>query len=253
MQARVVATSRGARWLAEGWQLFRAAPLGWLAAVFGYWLLMTVVSLVPFIGVAAAAVLVPAFSVGFMTLARAASRRAPLEIGLLFDGFRHELRTQLVLGAIYLACLALLLAASALADEGALANWILTGAQPEDEVRQSPDFLAALATAAALYLPVMLAFWFAPPLAAWHALGAAKALFFSLAASLMNWRAFLIYGAVIAATMLVVRFALAQAALAGAARIAPLIVLPLAIALLPILFASFYASYRDVFGYAAAP
>jgi len=30
-------------------------------------------------------------------------------------------------------------------------------------------------------------------------------------------------------------------------------VLPLAIALLPILFASFYASYRDVFGYAAAP
>ena len=254
MQARVVATSRGGRWLAEGWRLFRAAPLGWLAAVFGYWLLMTVVSLVPFIGVPAAAVLVPAFSVGFMTLARAASHRAPLALGLLFDGFRHELRTQLLLGAIYLACLAALLAASALVDDGALAGWMLTGARPEDEMLQSPDFVAALATAAALYLPVMLAFWFAPPLAAWHALGAAKALFFSLAASLMNWRAFLIYGSLMAAITLALPFVLVQAlALAGAGRIGPGIVLPLVIVLLPTLFASFYASYRDVFGYDAAP
>jgi hypothetical protein len=189
-----------------------------------------------------------------MTLARAASHRAPLELGLLFDGFRHELRTQLLLGAIYLACLATLLAASTLADDGALASWMLTGARPEDEVLQSPDFVAALATAAALYLPVMLAFWFAPPLAAWHALGAAKALFFSLAASLMNWRAFLIYGAVMAAITLAVPFVLVQAlALAGAGRIGPGIVLPLVIVLLPTLFASFYASYRDVFGYDAAP
>src|SRR5438128_2724852 len=97
MQARIVAAGRGARWLAEGWRLFRVAPLAWLAAVFGYWLLMSLVSLLPLIGVAAAAVLVPAFSVGFMALARAAGRRAPLELGLLFDGFRHELRAQMTL------------------------------------------------------------------------------------------------------------------------------------------------------------
>ena len=36
MQARIVPASRGARWLAEGWQMFRAAPLGWLALVFVY-------------------------------------------------------------------------------------------------------------------------------------------------------------------------------------------------------------------------
>ena len=120
---------------------------------------------------------------------------------------------------------------------------------------QSPDFLAALATAAALYLPVMLAFWFAPPLAAWHALGAAKALFFSLAASLMNWRAFLAYGAVMAVLTLLVPFLIVSAfAVAGAAAPpAAVIIFPLAILLLPTLFASFYASYRDVFGYDAAP
>jgi hypothetical protein len=255
MQARIVATLRGAGWLAEGWRLFRVAPLGWLAAVFGYWLLMTIVSLVPFLGVPLAALLVPAFSVGFMALARAAGRRAPLEFGLLFDGFRQQPRAQLALGVIYLACLGLLLAASALADGGALARWMVTGERPGDEVLQSEEFMTALAAAAALYLPVMLAFWFAPPLAAWHGTGAAKALFFSVAAALMNWRAFLAYGAVMGVVTVLVPFLLVSGfTLAGAAvPPAALVIFPLALLLLPTLFASFYASYRDVFGYDPAP
>ena len=256
MQARVVSAARGVRWLAEGWRLFRAAPFGWLAAVFGYWLLMSVVSLLPIIGPAAAAILVPAFSVGFMALARAAGRKAPLELGLLFDGFRHELRPQIVLGALYLGCLVLMLGASALADEGALAQWLLTGRRPGEEVLQSPAFFGALVATAMLYMPVMLAFWFAPPLVAWHSTGALKALFFSLAASMMNWRAFLGYGAVTALVTLVIPF-LAVAALAlfaeGGQLPAAGFILPIMILLLPTLFASFYVSYRDVFGYDAAP
>ena len=257
MQARIVAAGRGARWLAEGWRLFRVAPLGWLATVFGYWLLMSLVSLLPLIGVAAAAVLVPAFSVGFMALARAAGRHAPLELGLLFDGFRHELRAQLTLGVVYLVCLALLLAASTLADDGALANWMLTGRRPADDVLQSEAFFSALAATAALYLPVMFAFWFAPPLAAWHSTGPVKALFFSFAAALMNWRAFLGYGAVTGFVTLVLPFLLLSllALVSGGVYRFPVasLVLPLLIVLLPTLFASFYVSYRDVFGYDAAP
>ena len=71
MQARIVGAARGARWLGDGWRLFRGAPLGWLAAVFAYWILMTLISFVPLAGMAAAAVLVPAFSVGFLAIARA--------------------------------------------------------------------------------------------------------------------------------------------------------------------------------------
>jgi len=257
MQARIVSAAGGARWLADGWRLFRVAPLGWLAAVFGYWVLMTVVSIVPLVGVAAAAILVPAFSVGFMALARAAGHGARLELGLLFDGFRHEPKAQMLLGVVYLACLAALLAASTLVDEGALARWMLTGRRPADDVLQSEAFFGALVTAAALYLPVMMAFWFAPPLAAWHATGAVKALFFSLAASLMNWRAFLAYGIVTAIATLAIPFlalTLLNVASSGALR-APLaaLVFPLLLVMLPTLFASFYASYRDVFGYDAAP
>jgi hypothetical protein len=249
MQARIVQTPQGARWLAEGWQLFRAAPLGWLALVFAYWLIMTLVSIVPLVGVAAAAVLVPAFSVGFMAAARAVSRRGPLELALLFEGFRHHLRGQIILGVVYFACLGLVLAATALADGGALAGWMLSGRRPEDEVLQSDEFLAALACAAALYAPVLMMFWFAPPLAAWHGVDAGKALFFSFFACLMNWRAFLAYGALTALIALALPLAVLSALMLVSLK-APVmsLVFPLLIVLLPTLFASFYASYRDIFG-----
>jgi hypothetical protein len=249
MQARIVDTPRGARWLAEGWRMFLAAPLGWIAIVIAYWLIMTVVSVVPLLGVAAASILVPAFSVGFMAAARAAARRAPVELAILFDGFRHHLKSQLILGVIYFACLGLVLAASALADDGALASWMLAGSRPEEEVLRSEDFVTALAAAAALYVPVLMMFWFAPPLAAWHGTAPAKALFFSFFACLMNWRAFLAYGALTALIALLLPLAvLAVVALASLKVGALSLVFPLLIVLLPTLFASFYASYRDVFG-----
>ena len=250
MQARVVAAFRGVRWLGEGWRLFRAAPLGWLALVFAYWLLMTLASLVPIAGMAVASVLVPPFSVGFMAAARAASHGAPLELKLLFEGFRHEPRAQLALGFAYLACLTLVLAVTAALDGGALARWMLSGERPVEETLQSEEFLAALACAAALYTPVMMLFWFAPLLASWHATGAAKALFFSFFGCLMNWRAFLAYGTVTAVVTLGLPFlALSTLMLAGGAGVPVMsLAFPLLLVLLPTLFGSFYASYRDVFG-----
>jgi hypothetical protein len=251
MRARIVATGRGARWLSEGWRLFRAAPLGWLALVFAYWLIMTVVAIVPYLGSVAAAILVPAFSVGFMAAGRAAERGARLELALLFHGLRHDARRQIVLGILYLLCLGAVLAGTALADGGALAGWMLSGRRPEDEMLYSEAFLAAMASAALLYLPVMMMFWFAPPLAAWHAVAPAKALFFSATACLMNWRAFIAYGVVAAVLTLAAPFLVLSGLMlaSGGALQAPAmsLVFPLLILLLPTLFASFYASYRDVF------
>jgi hypothetical protein len=249
MQARIVEARRGAIWLADGWRLFRAAPLGWLALVFAYWIIMTLASVVPIIGVAAASVMVPAFSVGFMAAARAASRRGPVELGLLFEGFRHHRNSQLVLGAIYFACLGLLLAATMLIDEGALATWMLTGKRPDEETLQSDDFLGALALAALLYAPVLMMFWFAPPLAAWHGIAPIKALFFSFFACLLNWRPFLAYGAVSALFALALPLLLLFVLMLASFKIAAMsLVFPLLLVLLPTLFASFYASYRDIFG-----
>lgn len=252
MQARIATAAQGARWLATGWRLFRAAPFGWLAATLAYWFSVSTVSLVPYIGAAAAVVVVPAFSVGFMALARSAEQGGPLDLRLLLDGFRRRPGAQLALGVIYLAALAAVLAASAAVDDGRLARWVLSGRRPSTEGLDDDAVLAAASVAALAYLPVMAAFWFAPILAAWHSAGAAKALFFSFFACLMNWRAFLAYGALVGLATAALPLVLLNAVLlasGGDARLAAPLLAALIVVLLPILFASFYASYRDVFGY----
>jgi hypothetical protein len=232
--------------------MFRVAPLVWLALVFLYWLAMTVVSLVPVVGIGAATVLIPGFSVGFMVASRAADRGQAPQPGQLLEGFRHGAPAQLTLGGIYLVCLALLIGATALADGGALARWLLSGERPDQQALHSDAFLAALLMAASGYLPVMMMFWFAPVLVAWHGMAPAKALFFSFFGSLVNWRAFIGYGLIAALVTVVLPFLLLALLLvlsAGRLRMSAMgLVLPLLVLLLPTLFASFYASYRDVFG-----
>jgi hypothetical protein len=250
MQARIVPALRGARWLGEGWRMFRAAPLGWLSLVFVYLFGTQVLALVPVVGVVAALLAVPGLTAGMMGAARAASRGGELRVGMLFDAFRSGPRGQLVLGAIYLACSMLIFAAMSLADsEGTLRAALGGGGAPGEP--EAADLAAAAAAFAALYAPVMMMFWFAPVLAAWHSTGAAKALFFSFFACLINWRAFLAYGAVTALVMVALPLAALTLPLvllgAERSKMAPL-VLPLLVFMLPTLFASFYASYRDIFG-----
>ena len=242
LEARVVPTLRGALWLADGWRFFRAAPLGWMAVVFAYLIFVMLAWSIPVAGVAAAAILTPSFSVSFMAVARAASRGAPIELPLLLEGFKLGLRPQLALGVIYLACLAAIFGLTSL----------FAGEMPGMDARRAEDPGAGLAWIALLYLPVMMLFWFAPTLAAWHTAGVAKALFFSFLAYLLNWRAFLAYGALTA----VVIFALTAVVILLARLVSPelppaSLALPMFIAIFPTLSGSYYASYRDIFGRAA--
>jgi hypothetical protein len=104
-------------------------------------------------------------------------------------------------------------------------------------------------------------YWFAPLLVAWHGFAPVKALFYSFFACLMNWRAFLAYGAVTALVTVVFPFVALSGLIlisGGEQRFAATsLVFPLLVIMLPTLFASFYASYRDVFasgpGAAQAP
>lgn len=256
MQARIVPAANGARWLGEGWRIFRAAPLGWVATVLAYLMLTNVIALIPAIGVPVALLLVPPLSLGLMAAARAASHGATVELGLLFSGLRGDRRPQLMLGAVYMACSLAVYALMGIADSGGTLRAVLAGkGAPED--LHSGELFVPLAVAAIAYTPVMMAFWFAPPLAGWHSTGAAKGLFFSFVACVMNWRAFLAYGAMTALIMVGVPFlALSIVLLAsgGAVRLTAVgMLFPLVIVMLPTLFASFYASYRDVFGPQAEP
>ena len=112
--------------------------------------------------------------------------------------------------------------------------------------------LVAMLVAIGLYIPLMMMYWFSPVLVAWHGTGPGKALFFSFMACLLNWRAFLAYGAV-TILMTVVAPSLAVSALlvvTGSSQTAHLgaFVYALFLVMLPTLVASFYVSYRDIFG-----
>jgi len=251
MQARIVAAARGARWLGEGWRLFRLAPLAWLALACVYLLGTNILALVPLVGFVAALMMVPALTVGMMSAARAASHGVHPQLRNLAEGFQGERRAQLALGVIYFLASMLVFGATTLADDAGRLRAVLGGRAQPGELAAA-DLVAPLAVFALSYAPVMMLFWFAPALAAWHSTGALKALFFSFVACLMNWRAFLAYGAAVAVMVMAVPLAalLVLQAFGGAqlgVAVASL-VFPLLLLMLPTLFASFYVSYRDVFG-----
>ncbi|MBV8032664.1 MAG: hypothetical protein JO035_14225 [Betaproteobacteria bacterium] len=248
-QPQIVSAAAGARWLLDGWRLFRASPLGWIALVITYLLLTNGLALVPFVGVAAALVLVPVLSFGLLAAARAGDSGAPVELSLLFAGLRTSARPQLLLGIVYLASSVAVYGLTSLADTGGLLLELLSGETPEEV--DPAELVLPLVVAATAYTPVMMAFWFSPALVGWQSLGVGKSLFFSFFACLLNWRAFLAYGAAAATLLLLVPMAALAAVLlfsGGGVRIQALgVMMPLLCVLLPTLFASFYASYRDIF------
>jgi hypothetical protein len=251
---KIVPAAQGWQWVKRGFALFGRAPLGWILAAISYWMVMTLVGILPYLGVAAALVLTPVFSVSFMAMSREVERGGRLELPLLFAGFRAQLPALVTLGAIYLALVILILAATQIVDDGVLMRWMLLGRRPSPEDAEAGGVGAAALAACALFVPVILAFWFAPVLVAWHGMPAAKALFFSFFAALRNWPAFLVYGvslAVVAGLAPGILFSALAVGMQGsrsAAGMLQLFALVVVVTLLPAIYASIYASYRDVFG-----
>lgn len=251
MQALTLPTKRGWRWLADGFRIFRKSPLLLGVIVVGYWFLMAVVNAIPLLGPIVATLCIPAFSVSLMNVCRDVEHERPVAPLHLFSGFRRNLRPLLALGALYLGGVLAILGVSALADGGALMQMMISGKAPDEELIAGGSFLVATQIALLLLTPLMMAYWYAPVLAAWHDLSIGKALFFSFIACLRNWRAFLAYavslmvfGALLPGLALGL---LASAMPQSASFLTALFFMPLLLVLAPTLFASFYVSYRDVF------
>lgn len=242
--ARIVPAPRGWRWLSEGFALFRRNPGVLALMVVGYWFLLGALNLVPVLGGVAATLLVPALSVGVLTACREIEAgRAPLP-HLLFAGLRQRPGPLVALGGLNFLASMLVLALVSVLDGGALLRWMASGVRPEAAELQ--DLASAAQIGLILYVPVFMAFWYAPQLVAWHGHSVGKALFFSFFACLRNWRAFLVYGLSMVLLGGVVP-GLVVGLLPDGASLAVLLSVPFLMAIAPIFFASFYLSYRDVF------
>jgi len=249
-----VPAGHGWNWVLSGFALFRKSPSLWAFLVFCYIMLMQLLGMIPVLGWFAATVLIPAFSASFMIISREFDHGNRPGVGLLFAGFRSNLPALLTQGGLYLASALLILGLSALVDGGLLLKLMLLGEKPPAAAFEDGSLAAAAVLAAILYLPVLAAFWFAPALSAWRNFSALQAMFYSLFAGLRNWRAFLVYGFTLVLLSIICSFALFLLALLARGLLGNrsqdallLVVLPVMLTYVPTLFASFYASYRDIF------
>ena len=118
MQVSILQASRGARWLVEGFSIFRQKPVLLSFLVLGYWLSMGVISAVPVIGQLVGFLMIPAFSVSLMNACRLVERKADLPPQVLFSGFHRNLQALVTLGVIYVIVTLAILGLSALFDGG---------------------------------------------------------------------------------------------------------------------------------------
>ena len=252
MRASSLPPAAGWRWILGGFAIFRRNPPMLSMLLVAYWLTMIFLNVLPIVGALAASLVVPGLSVGLMQAARNIERGQPVGLQTLYGGLRENPRTLVGLGALYLLCTLGVLGVSAVADGGDFLRFMLAGSHAERAAYDEADFTLPVLLMLLFMLPVMMAYWFAPVLAAWHRLPLVKALFFSFVACWLNWRPFLVYSLGLLLLVGVVPGVLLGVLLAlfpGAQQFfTALILVPMALIVAPAVFASFYAGYRDIFG-----
>jgi hypothetical protein len=227
---RGVAAGRGWDWIAAGWELFKKQAGMWIALVLVAFVIFVVLAFIPFLGSIALTVLTPVFGAGIVIGCRAIEEGRELEISHLFAGFKEKLAPLATVGAIYLgATIAIVLVVILVAGVSVFSVFRGGGSEPSF-VALLTGLLAALVVLA-LMLPVVMAVWFAPPLIVFHDKGAVDAMQESFTGCLRNIVPFLVYGVVMLALALVasIPFGLGWLVLG------------------PVLAASLYTSYKDIY------
>lgn len=252
MRAQTLPASAGWQWIVSGFAIYRRNPILLSMLVLAYWFTILLLNVLPVIGAIAASLVIPGLSVGLMQASRNLERGQPIGIQTLYGGLKENTKTLIALGALYLVCTLGILGISALSDGGALLNFMLSGKKADREAIEEGNFFLPALIVMLLMLPVMMAYWFAPVLAAWHKLTLGRALFFSMVACWINWRPFLSYGIallLVAGIIPGLLLGVLLAILPGAQGfITAMVTMPMLLVVAPTIFASFYASYRDIFG-----
>ena len=238
-------------WVKQGFVLFRKQPMEMTTLFMAYMFLMLLAGLIPYLGQVLPLLLVPVFSIGFLQACANIERGKRVFPNLLLSGFRSLRRGRLLqLGVLYLLAAVLAVAASTLVDGGVFWRAMSGQGGLDPETLRDSNMMQAMLFAAALYTPAAMAFWYAAPLAAWHDMSVAKAVFYSFFAVHRHGRAFLIYGLAWMAfgVLLPLIVSLLTALLFQSALATVMVLLPLSMVLTVIMYCSFYPTYTQVFG-----
>lgn len=229
---RSVAAGNGWAWITQAWELFKGQKGTWMGLFVILAVIVIVLNILPLIGPFLLIFLSPVLYGGVMLGCDTLRNGGELKVGDLFAGFSNKTGRLIgVGGATLLAIIGVLVVIMLIF--GAEMARMMMGTEPSPEQVREMGLRLVLVPLImlALSLPIYMALWFATPLIVLNDFGVGAALKVSFRACLKNILPFLVFG--------VAFFLLAI--------VASIPVLLGWLALGPVLLASLYTSYRDIF------
>ncbi len=229
---------QGWSWITEAFSLFKQGAGVWIGMFIVYLLIILVGSVIPFVNMLIG-LITPLFTAGFMVACYNGDTKGNIQFIDLFAGFKRQF------GNLVLLCLLYLLLSLAILAVMGLLIFIVAGSEqlsafsaissnsatPEDVQLFMANFLLIMLVGMALWVPLMMAFWFAPALVVLNEQGPWTAVVLSFKGCLKNILPFLLYGIVLTV------FAI-------------LATIPLALGWLvlgPVITLSMYTAYKKIF------
>lgn len=232
--SRVRPPGAGWTWIVQGWRLFVRAPVMWIVSLVLLFIIAFAMGLIPILGHIAFQILNPVFAAGFVLACRSLEQGGSFELPELFGGFRVRFGPLAVVGVFFLIGeVVILLVFGGFAGFAILSAALAgnSGHVLDAVVASSMSIALGALVAAALAVPLFAAYWFAPALVVIHGMEPLAAMRASFVGSFRNFLPFLVYGVIMTV------FAL-------------LAMIPAGLGFLvwfPLMIASTYAAYRDIY------
>ena len=224
---RGVEAGRGYAWVTEGWEIFKLNAGMWILVCLVWGLITIVLNVIPVVGRFAFALIAPMFSAGVILGCRHLREGRTFGIGALFEGFQHA-GPLLIIGLVHVGWSLVLAGVEKALGIGAA---IKPSGDPMAVLRQLQPLYAFLGISIFAGIPITMATYYAPALVALQGLSPVDAMKSSFLGAVKNILPFIVY-------TIVTMFC------------AILAVIPCGLGLFvlaPVMAASVYAGYRDVF------
>ncbi len=234
MQARAVTVADAIGWISCGWRIFMRNPGLWIVLGLIFLAVVGVVSVIPFLGGLALALLAPVLMAGLLHAAREADAGRALDVMQVFQGVKDRERVTplLSLGGVSVgaAVVSGIIAVALLG--GSMMAVMHSDAWPAHAPAIGLGALFGALLILAIQLGVAMALLYAIPLLMFRTLAVGAALRSSFRACLSNWLPLTVFGVLylVLAVLASVPFLLGW------------------IILLPVSAGMLYCSYRDLYG-----
>jgi uncharacterized membrane protein/ribosomal protein L32 len=218
-------------WLGKGWWHFKSSPLAWILTIIVWFIISIILSLIPVLGSIASILIGPVIMAGFMYGCAEQDDGGDFSISHLFSGFSNNVG-QLMLVAVFYFIMMIAAVAIMMGGMFMFAGGTMALESPEAMSGIGAGTLTGMVLLVlVVMLPIMMSYIFAPALVMLDDLSAFEAMKYSFTGCLKNILPLFVFSLLAFVLMII-----------GS--------IPIGLGLLivfPMLTASLYAAYRDIY------